>query len=505
MRRLLLLAACSLAACSSDVPDAPDDEAVAQIEEAIAVTGPWAMPASVYSAGQAQYVRYDGAPAWTGGACSGCCTATSCGGGILPGAAALKSFLLKTFPGEISSIGGYCCRPNTADKSRTSVHGTGRALDVMIPLYGGDADNTKGDKVGNWLVQHAQEIGVQLVIWDRMTWNASRSGDKFNPYTGPIPHTDHLHVELNLDGANMKTPFFTSGASTGKTCTPKCDGNVIVNADCGRGDCAAFGARCVADPAPRCVFGTCPATGVGATCIDEKTIANCKDGKITTTGDCSAFAAVCSAAGVPVGQARCLTVFCMDPATKLPRASEGCWFDKGQRSSCDAAGTLKVTPCPTGQACSIIGGAHCEAARCPATGESLICVDGRHLARCFGGSIVSASDCGAGNCAPGLLDGKPQCIRPPVSEDGPADEPALDPPDAGSPASDAGRADASAPDAAPGDAGAADAGPSEDVSDVEGSCASHGARGGSGVFGAPMLLLALSALGRRKQLRHRAS
>lgn len=493
MRRLLLLVASALAACSSEVPR----EELGQAEQAVAVTGPWAMPADVHAFGQGEYVRYDGALPWTGGSCGGCCTASSCGGGILPGAAALKTFLTKTFPGEISGIGGYCCRPNTGNTSMTSVHGTGRALDVMITKYGTDADNTKGDKVGNWLVMHAQEIGVQLVIWDRMTWNASRTGEKFNPYTGPIPHIDHLHVELNLDGANMKTPFFTSGASGGTPCTPKCDGSVIVGADCGRGDCGAFGARCVADPAPRCVFGACPATGVGATCIDEKTIANCKDGKITGTGDCSAYAAVCSAAGVPTGQARCLSVFCMDPATKLPVASEGCWFDKGQRSSCDAAGNLKVTPCPAGQACSIIGGPHCEAARCPATGESLLCVDGRHLARCFGGSIVSASDCGAGNCAPDLLDGTNHCIKPPASGDDPADDPALDPPDAG--------ADAGA------EAGA-DAGPTgsaAEASESGGSCATAGspgaAQGQSRAWGAPLLLLAIAAFARRKQLRHSLS
>jgi len=429
-RHALLLAALSVG-CSSS-------EELGTQAQGVAVPGPWSMPADVHAFGQTEFVKYDGALPWSGGACSGCCTASSCGSGELPGTKAFKAFLLKTFPGEISGIGGYCCRPNTGATSMTSIHGTGRALDVMIPKIGGDADNTKGDKVAHWLVMHAQEIGVQLIIWDRMAWNPSRKGEKFNPYTGPIPHIDHLHVELNLEAADMKTPFFTSGAIGGTACAPKCDGDVIVGADCGRGDCAAYGARCVADPTPRCVFGACPAKGVGTTCVDEKTIANCTDGKITGTGDCSAYAAACSAAGVPAGQARCLSVFCMDPKTKLPVAGESCWFDKGQRSSCDAAGKLTVTPCPAGQACSIIGGAHCEAPRCPATGDSLTCLDGQWLSRCLGGSVVSASDCGAGGCS---TDGGAHCTKaPPAGEDPVVDDPALDGgdagPDAGAPAAE---------------------------------------------------------------------
>lgn len=464
MRRLLL-AAVVLAGCSSEEP-------LARREQGVAVPGPWVMPADVHAFGQTEYVRYDGATAWTGGACSGCCTASSCGSSELPGTKAFKAFLLKTFPGEISSIGGYCCRPNTADTSLTSIHGTGRALDVMIAKVGGDADNTKGDKVAHWLVMHAQEIGVQLVIWDRMAWNASRKGEKFNPYTGPIPHIDHLHVELNLDGAQMKTPFFTSGAVGGTPCTPKCDGDVIVGADCGRGDCAAYGARCVADPTPRCVFGACPAKGTGATCVDEKTIANCTDGKVTGTGDCSAYAAVCSAAGKPAGQARCLSVFCMDPATKLPVAGESCWFDKGQRSSCDAEGRLTITPCPAGQACSVIGGPHCEAPKCPATGDVVTCLDGRWLSRCLGGSVVSASDCGAAGCA---SDGGPHCVKAPTTGDDPvADDPGLDP-------GPTGTAD-----------GGADAGPAATGdTDVQGGCA-FGPRGASGAAAAWLALLLLA-------------
>ena len=89
------------------------------------------------------------------------------------------------------------CRPNTANTSQTSVHGTGRAIDVFIPLYRGAADNTLGDPVAHWLVTHAQEIGVQLVIWDRSIWGPSTSPDT-RPYTGPHPHRPAVELRQRL-------------------------------------------------------------------------------------------------------------------------------------------------------------------------------------------------------------------------------------------------------------------------------------------------------------------
>ncbi|MEZ4464481.1 MAG: hypothetical protein R3F43_08225 [bacterium] len=67
---------------------------------------------------------------------------------------------------------GYACR-QIRGSSGMSVHGTGRALDIFVPLSGGAADNDLGDPIANWLVEHA-EIGVQL-IWDRTIWSGSRS------------------------------------------------------------------------------------------------------------------------------------------------------------------------------------------------------------------------------------------------------------------------------------------------------------------------------------------
>ena len=60
-------------------------------------------------------------------------------------------------------------------------------MDVFIPVTGGQADNGKGDPVGNWLVANAERIGIQYIIWDHSDWQASLSGEKLSGYGGPIP------------------------------------------------------------------------------------------------------------------------------------------------------------------------------------------------------------------------------------------------------------------------------------------------------------------------------
>jgi hypothetical protein len=161
----------------------------------------WVLPAAVRAAGDAQYVRYDSPPPWS-------VNPSSCSGTFTPGAATLKAYIEATFAG-VTFIGGYDCRQNSASPSQTSVHGAGRALDIMIDPIGGKADGAAGDPIANWLVRNAQAIGVQFIIWNHMKWNASfASGSKFAPYTPENKHIDHIHVEINNDGAARRTPWF---------------------------------------------------------------------------------------------------------------------------------------------------------------------------------------------------------------------------------------------------------------------------------------------------------
>ena len=201
-RAIALLLVPIAAACAAEPASDPvfegDDPWKGSTREAVSAPGRWTLSPSARAVSERISVRYDGAPAWSG--------ESGCSGTFTDGARVLGDHLVATFGGA-TRYDGYSCRQNTANRSQTSMHGTGRAIDVFIPLDGGEADNDLGDPVANWLVENADAIGVQLIIWDRTIWNPSRS-DADRQYGGPHPHHDHLHVELNEDGASGATPWF---------------------------------------------------------------------------------------------------------------------------------------------------------------------------------------------------------------------------------------------------------------------------------------------------------
>jgi hypothetical protein len=189
------LPACAVSAESEDEMY-DDGEGTDTSIDPLAVAGRWKLPPDVRATGATMFVTYDGGPAWS---------PKLCAGGLRPGAKKLAAFLDKKFP-QISSIQGYACRANTASPSKMSLHGTGRALDIFIPMSGGSADNTKGDAVANYLVTHAEELQIQYIIWDRTQWRANGTNDRV--YTGPVPHTDHIHVEITNEAAGLTAPWY---------------------------------------------------------------------------------------------------------------------------------------------------------------------------------------------------------------------------------------------------------------------------------------------------------
>lgn len=242
---LLAVVTALVAACSGT-------EGTGESESGLAEAGRWSIPADVKTVGARVRLTYDAAPRWSGPA--------ACGGKLLVGSKKLGQHLMASFDG-IESIGGYACRRNTADGSRMSVHGTGRALDVMIPRIGGKADNTRGDKIANWLVLNSQRIGVQLIIWDRTVWRANGTNDA--QYGGPHPHDDHLHVELTDEGGAATTPWFSDMTTT--------------TAEAGAGDAARD-----ADSAPRADAG--PDAGPDAAKDSEATTVDSGPAPATDAG-----------------------------------------------------------------------------------------------------------------------------------------------------------------------------------------------------------------------------
>jgi hypothetical protein len=161
----------------------------------------WVPSSDAISASARTSSRYDDAPPWNNGA--------GCAGNLLPSVRAAGAALREKFPG-ITEAQGYNCRENSNDAGVTSMHGAGRALDLMIPTTGGDADMAVGVPVAEYLVKHAEELNVQFVIWARTYWTRAGS-PHFGAYTGPSAHIDHVHVEFTTDGAALPLPDDSSG------------------------------------------------------------------------------------------------------------------------------------------------------------------------------------------------------------------------------------------------------------------------------------------------------
>ncbi len=150
----------------------------------VAGAGAWDPPAVVVALASGRPGRYDPAPPWGG--------AAGCARALTPTAANLAEALRVRFPRV--PIQGLACRPNTANAAQMSVHGVGRALDVMV---GGD------DDTANWLLANSAALGVQLIIWRRRVW---RVGGGIRAYGGPNPHTDHVHVEVHAGPGGGRGP-----------------------------------------------------------------------------------------------------------------------------------------------------------------------------------------------------------------------------------------------------------------------------------------------------------
>lgn len=223
------------------------NEPVGSIEQAAIVPGPWNPPDGVRTAAAAQYVDVVDPPnVHPLGSCPdsnpfSICSHPACTRAH-PGTSELDAYIRARWD-YVLPYGTYTCRRNSNNLSELSVHAIGRAIDAGIPRISGDADNTRGDAVANWLIANAEYIGIQRVGWDGMWWNGERG---FIPMRGD-PHTNHLHIELSIDGAYRRTRFFTEGPPA-ETCPIVCYGNAAVAEDCSFVDCAAMGEVCMSGP-----------------------------------------------------------------------------------------------------------------------------------------------------------------------------------------------------------------------------------------------------------------
>jgi hypothetical protein len=115
----------------------------------------------------------------------------------IPASVAAFAQWITTWPG-IRSAGmrRSPAKPSTAGRRR-DLHEEGRAVDAMIAASNTPEGDAAGDALSAFLVQNADRLGVQGLIWRGREWYASRSGAAWEPYDGGDPHTSHPHIELS--------------------------------------------------------------------------------------------------------------------------------------------------------------------------------------------------------------------------------------------------------------------------------------------------------------------
>lgn len=98
-------------------------------------------------------------------------------------------------------IGGY----RAVGSVPGSDHPKGLAIDVP-------ATGKTGDRYANWFLANGGRLGVTYVIWNRRIYDL-RNGKGWQPYSGPSPHTDHVHVSFSPNGGDPNAPVSNLGMS----------------------------------------------------------------------------------------------------------------------------------------------------------------------------------------------------------------------------------------------------------------------------------------------------
>ncbi len=88
-------------------------------------------------------------------------------------------------------------------------HGTGRAIDAMIPGHTTEAGIALGDEIAEWAQTNAAGLGVTYIIWRKHLWSVERAdegwrrcGTTASCYSGDDPsaaHLDHVHISVHGD------------------------------------------------------------------------------------------------------------------------------------------------------------------------------------------------------------------------------------------------------------------------------------------------------------------
>lgn len=115
------------------------------------------------------------------------------------------------------------------DNQHLDMHQAGRAIDFMVYR-----DKAKGDAIANYLVEHADSLGIQYIVWSGNVFNCGGAvgHGRWKSYEGAIKHRDHPHVELTPDAAAGRLDWYQAHPEP----TPQQTAQVTASAEAPIGD-----------------------------------------------------------------------------------------------------------------------------------------------------------------------------------------------------------------------------------------------------------------------------
>ena len=133
---------------------------------------------------------------------------------VRPGVDAFAEMVVAHLGGSKGRIVARCDDPNP-----TSKHRQGRAWDWFPPsksIASEFAAALVDEGPSGELAELARRAGLRTIIWNRRIWNAAHKSSAWSAYSGPSPHTDHIHFGFGWDGAEGRTSLYSIIEGTGE-------------------------------------------------------------------------------------------------------------------------------------------------------------------------------------------------------------------------------------------------------------------------------------------------
>lgn len=136
---------------------------------------------------------------------------STCSPTVKPGLAAFRSMVQSAYGVKDMGIVRACSIGGTSE------HKEGRAWDIGFNYYN-STQRAQADQLIAWLLAtdehgneyaNARRLGVMYIIWNRRIFRMYRPHDGWLAYTGPDPHTSHIHMSFSWDGALKRSTWYS--------------------------------------------------------------------------------------------------------------------------------------------------------------------------------------------------------------------------------------------------------------------------------------------------------